>query len=122
MTDYLIPGLLYSLIALGGGLFIWARATDEGGLRRFFEQCFWYGLQFGAAIAGGLLLAEIAQACCYQPTYMNAPTFYKIAFATGFVLFAGPATLGVSVYLDWRRRSEDDRANCHQSDISESEH
>ena len=71
------------------------------------SQLFWYALQFGAGIGGGFLLATIFELCCYESGYMNAPKFYKIAFAIGFVLFALPTTLAISAFLDWRRRKSE---------------
>jgi hypothetical protein len=74
------------------------------------SQLFWYVFQWAVAVGGGIAIAEAIQACCYEPSYMDAPRFYLVSGVIAFALFSGPATLIVGKLLEKAVRAHAFRA------------
>ena len=99
MLDVLVPIILLCLFGVGIGLIVLSLVPDGGGWRGWVEQAFWLSIQIGVAVGGGVLIAELIVACCYSPSYMEAPRFYRVTMFIG-VLFMLPATRLVSSLID----------------------
>lgn len=106
MTDFLVLGFFYSLIAGSVVTLIWTITPEGSGIRGFLVQCLWLALQIGVAGLVGFAVLEGANAIGVTP-YGPKWQWRAVNVAACFlaVFFASLATAAVML-LSSREKSE----------------